>query len=174
MDEEPQKPSPKKVARTSKIKPPAAKVKEEEKPPKSTVSLPASNTYGATRGSRSGSLGSFEKLTSSCGLDDGSVPDAMSEKDLVSIRNLFSYRICVIRGLISQKFPLDIILICIILIYINFLKFFYSPVFFQGNEYFKEGKYVKAIECYSRSIALQPTAVAFANRAMALIKIRRS
>jgi len=33
---------------------------------------------------------------------------------------------------------------------------------------------VNAIECYSRSIALQPTAVAFANRAMALLKIRRS
>ena len=33
---------------------------------------------------------------------------------------------------------------------------------------------MKAIECYSRSIALQPTAVAFANRAMALLKIRRS
>jgi hypothetical protein len=43
----------------------------------------------------------------------------------------------------------------------------------QGNEYFKEGKYVRAIDCYSRSIALQPTAVAYANRAMAAIKIRR-
>jgi tetratricopeptide (TPR) repeat protein len=43
----------------------------------------------------------------------------------------------------------------------------------QGNKYFKEGKYVQAIDCYSRSIALQPTAVAFANRAMALLKIRR-
>ncbi|CAK9881779.1 unnamed protein product [Sphagnum jensenii] len=42
-----------------------------------------------------------------------------------------------------------------------------------GNKYFKEGKYVQAIDCYSRSIALQPTAVAFANRAMALLKIRR-
>ncbi|KAG0621344.1 hypothetical protein M758_3G012800 [Ceratodon purpureus] len=124
VDEEPQKPSPKKVARTSKTKAPAAKVKVEEKPPNSTASLPASNTYGATRGSSSGSLASFEKLTSSYGLEDGPVPDAMSEKDL-------------------------------------------------GNEYFKEGKYVKAIECYSRSIALQPTAVAFANRAMALLKIRR-
>ncbi|CAM6088883.1 unnamed protein product [Calypogeia fissa] len=42
-----------------------------------------------------------------------------------------------------------------------------------GNDYFKEGKYVRAIDCYSRSIALQPTAVAYANRAMAAIKIRR-
>jgi tetratricopeptide (TPR) repeat protein len=46
-------------------------------------------------------------------------------------------------------------------------------LYVQGNKYFKEGKYVQAIDCYSRSIALQPTAVAFANRAMALLKIRR-
>eukprot|EP01018_Ginkgo_biloba_P041295 Gb_00083 [translate_table: standard] len=43
----------------------------------------------------------------------------------------------------------------------------------MGNEYFKEKKYVQAIECYARSIVLQPTSVAFANRAMAYIKIRR-
>lgn len=43
----------------------------------------------------------------------------------------------------------------------------------QGNEYFKEKKYAEAIDCYSRSIVLQPTAVAFANRAMAYIKMRR-
>ncbi|BFI14894.1 RNA polymerase II-associated protein 3 [Marchantia polymorpha subsp. ruderalis] len=42
-----------------------------------------------------------------------------------------------------------------------------------GNEYFKEGKYVRAFECYSRSIALQPTAVAYANRAMAALKLNR-
>ncbi|EFJ28772.1 hypothetical protein SELMODRAFT_411379 [Selaginella moellendorffii] len=42
-----------------------------------------------------------------------------------------------------------------------------------GNELFKEKKYVQAIECYSRSIGLHPTAVAYANRAMALLKIRR-
>lgn len=42
-----------------------------------------------------------------------------------------------------------------------------------GNKYFKEKKFVQAIECYSRSIALQPSAVAHANRAMAYIKIRR-
>ncbi|KAJ7565472.1 hypothetical protein O6H91_02G062600 [Diphasiastrum complanatum] len=42
-----------------------------------------------------------------------------------------------------------------------------------GNEFFKEKKYVQAIECYSRSIALQPTAVAYANRAMAFLKIGR-
>ncbi|KAF6134622.1 hypothetical protein GIB67_022909 [Kingdonia uniflora] len=36
-----------------------------------------------------------------------------------------------------------------------------------GNEYFKQKKYNDSIDCYSRSIALSPTAVAFANRAMA-------
>jgi hypothetical protein len=89
VDEEPQKPSPKKVARTSKTKAAAAKVKVEEKPPNSTASLPASNTYGTTRGSSSGSLAGFEKFPSSYELEDGPVPDAMSEKDLVSIQNLF-------------------------------------------------------------------------------------
>ncbi|KAH7332406.1 hypothetical protein KP509_20G085400 [Ceratopteris richardii] len=43
----------------------------------------------------------------------------------------------------------------------------------MGNSFFKEKKYVQAIECYSRSIALQPSAVSYANRAMAYIKIRR-
>uniref|UniRef100_A0ACD5W3Y5 Uncharacterized protein n=1 Tax=Avena sativa TaxID=4498 RepID=A0ACD5W3Y5_AVESA len=43
----------------------------------------------------------------------------------------------------------------------------------QGNEYFKQKKFAEAIECYSRSIALSPTAVAFANRAMAYLKLRR-
>ncbi|XP_058082794.1 uncharacterized protein LOC131230814 isoform X2 [Magnolia sinica] len=42
-----------------------------------------------------------------------------------------------------------------------------------GNEYYKQKKFHKAIECYSRSIALSPSAVAFANRAMAYIKIKR-
>lgn len=42
-----------------------------------------------------------------------------------------------------------------------------------GNEYYKQKKYKQAIECYSRSIALSPTAVAFANRAMAYIKIKK-
>ncbi|XP_003569065.1 RNA polymerase II-associated protein 3 [Brachypodium distachyon] len=43
----------------------------------------------------------------------------------------------------------------------------------QGNEYFKQKKFAEAIGCYSRSIALSPTAVAFANRAMAYLKLRR-
>ncbi|KAL6594606.1 hypothetical protein ACP70R_048344 [Stipagrostis hirtigluma subsp. patula] len=43
----------------------------------------------------------------------------------------------------------------------------------QGNEYFKQKKYAQAVECYSRSIGLSPTAVAFANRAMAYLKLRR-
>ncbi|XP_024191297.1 RNA polymerase II-associated protein 3 isoform X2 [Rosa chinensis] len=42
-----------------------------------------------------------------------------------------------------------------------------------GNEYFKQKKFKEAIDCYSRSIALSPTAVAFANRAMSYIKIKR-
>lgn len=42
-----------------------------------------------------------------------------------------------------------------------------------GNEFFKKKKFNEAIDCYSRSIALSPTAVAYANRAMAYIKIKR-
>uniref|UniRef100_A0A2P2L401 RNA polymerase II-associated protein 3 isoform X3 n=1 Tax=Rhizophora mucronata TaxID=61149 RepID=A0A2P2L401_RHIMU len=42
-----------------------------------------------------------------------------------------------------------------------------------GNEFFKLKKFKEAIDCYSRSIALTPTAVAYANRAMAYLKIRR-
>uniref|UniRef100_A0A803KMY2 RNA-polymerase II-associated protein 3-like C-terminal domain-containing protein n=1 Tax=Chenopodium quinoa TaxID=63459 RepID=A0A803KMY2_CHEQI len=42
-----------------------------------------------------------------------------------------------------------------------------------GNEYFKQKKFNEAIDCYSRSIALSPTAVAYANRAMSYLKIKR-
>ncbi|KAK6159812.1 hypothetical protein DH2020_003193 [Rehmannia glutinosa] len=42
-----------------------------------------------------------------------------------------------------------------------------------GNELFKQKKFNEAIDCYSRSIALSPTAVAYANRAMSYIKIKR-
>ncbi|OMO86278.1 Tetratricopeptide TPR-1 [Corchorus capsularis] len=42
-----------------------------------------------------------------------------------------------------------------------------------GNEYFKQKKFKEAIDCYSRSIALLPTAVAYANRAMAYLKIKK-
>ncbi|KAH7678624.1 TPR-like protein [Dioscorea alata] len=42
-----------------------------------------------------------------------------------------------------------------------------------GNEYFKQRKFNEAIDCYSRSIALRPTSVAFANRAMAYLKVKR-
>ncbi|XP_073065942.1 uncharacterized protein [Primulina eburnea] len=42
-----------------------------------------------------------------------------------------------------------------------------------GNEFFKQRKFNEAIDCYSRSIALSPTAVAYANRAMAFLKIKR-
>ncbi|GJN28185.1 hypothetical protein PR202_gb16282 [Eleusine coracana subsp. coracana] len=43
----------------------------------------------------------------------------------------------------------------------------------KGNEYFKQKKFAEAIDCHSRSIVLSPTAVAFANRAMAYLKLRR-
>ncbi|KAJ6794253.1 RNA polymerase II-associated protein 3 [Iris pallida] len=42
-----------------------------------------------------------------------------------------------------------------------------------GNEYFKQKKYLEAIDCYSKSIALSPTSVAFANRAMAYLKVKK-
>ncbi|XWS58095.1 hypothetical protein CRYUN_Cryun08bG0005400 [Craigia yunnanensis] len=42
-----------------------------------------------------------------------------------------------------------------------------------GNEYFKQKKFKEAINCYSRSIALSPTAVSHANRAMAYLKIKK-
>ncbi|KAG6537202.1 RNA polymerase II-associated protein 3-like [Zingiber officinale] len=42
-----------------------------------------------------------------------------------------------------------------------------------GNECFKQKKFSEAIDCYSRSIALSPTSVAFANRAMAYLKLKR-
>ncbi|KAL9669113.1 hypothetical protein QQ045_006655 [Rhodiola kirilowii] len=44
----------------------------------------------------------------------------------------------------------------------------------QGNEYFKQKKYKEAIDCYSRSIGLSPTAVAYANRAMAYLQIKKA
>ncbi|KAI4369355.1 hypothetical protein MLD38_017802 [Melastoma candidum] len=42
-----------------------------------------------------------------------------------------------------------------------------------GNEFFKQKKFNEAIDCYSRSIAFSPTAVAYANRAMSYLKIKR-
>ncbi|CAA7388987.1 unnamed protein product [Spirodela intermedia] len=42
-----------------------------------------------------------------------------------------------------------------------------------GNEHFKQRNFSKAIECYSRSIALSPSSVAFANRAMSYLKLKR-
>ncbi|EPS65294.1 hypothetical protein M569_09478, partial [Genlisea aurea] len=42
-----------------------------------------------------------------------------------------------------------------------------------GNEFFKKQRFNDAVDCYSRSIALSPTAAAFANRAMAYIKLKR-
>lgn len=42
-----------------------------------------------------------------------------------------------------------------------------------GNEYYKQKKFLEAIECYSRSIGFAPTSVAFANRAMAYLKVKK-
>ncbi|GAB2277415.1 hypothetical protein Dimus_012122 [Dionaea muscipula] len=42
-----------------------------------------------------------------------------------------------------------------------------------GNEYFKQKKFNESIDCYSRSIALSPSSVAYANRAMAYLKVKR-
>ncbi|KAH9623010.1 hypothetical protein KSS87_009633 [Heliosperma pusillum] len=43
----------------------------------------------------------------------------------------------------------------------------------KGNAYFKEQKFEKAIECYSRSIVLLPTAATYGNRAMAYIELNK-
>eukprot|EP00854_Cymbomonas_tetramitiformis_P005126 gene5126-6235_t len=41
----------------------------------------------------------------------------------------------------------------------------------KGNECYKKADYGGAMDCYSKSISLQPTCVAYANRAMAEIKL---
>ncbi|GBG61056.1 hypothetical protein CBR_g18648 [Chara braunii] len=43
----------------------------------------------------------------------------------------------------------------------------------RGNDLFRQGRFGDAIDCYSRSIALRPTCIAYANRAMALLKLKR-
>lgn len=45
---------------------------------------------------------------------------------------------------------------------------------FQGNAYFKEGKYEAAVECYSRGIEADSMNVLLpANRAMAFLKLEK-
>lgn len=41
----------------------------------------------------------------------------------------------------------------------------------KGNEYFRTKQYQRAVECYTGSIKAEATAVAYANRAMALLKL---
>ncbi|XP_074310945.1 putative F-box protein At3g23970 [Silene latifolia] len=41
----------------------------------------------------------------------------------------------------------------------------------EGNECFKSQNFIKAIECYSKSIDLSPNTASFANRAMAYLKV---
>jgi len=41
----------------------------------------------------------------------------------------------------------------------------------KGNEYFRTSQYQRAVECYTGSIDAEATAVAYANRAMALLKL---
>eukprot|EP00898_Chlorokybus_atmophyticus_P000596 jgi/Chlat1/1537/Chrsp122S01824 len=43
----------------------------------------------------------------------------------------------------------------------------------EGNRLFKSGRWKEAVELYGRSIAVQPSSVAHANRAMALMKLNR-
>ena len=40
-----------------------------------------------------------------------------------------------------------------------------------GNAHFKRGRHREAVDCYSRSLELQPSCLAFANRAMARLKL---
>lgn len=63
--------------------------------------------------------------------------------------------------------------ICFLLLSCVMLKILQSICILQGNEFFKQKKFKEAIDCYSRSIAFSPTAVAHANRAMAHIKLKR-
>ena len=42
----------------------------------------------------------------------------------------------------------------------------------KGNDFFKFGDYVKAKQCYTSSIAAQPSAAAFANRALVCTKVK--
>ena len=43
-----------------------------------------------------------------------------------------------------------------------------------GNAHFKAGRFAQAAECYSASLALQPSCLAHANRAMASLKLGRA
>jgi len=49
-----------------------------------------------------------------------------------------------------------------------------NDVYFQGNEYFKEGKFEAAIKCYSNAIQLDTSdAVLPANRSIAFLKMNK-
>lgn len=49
-----------------------------------------------------------------------------------------------------------------------------SACAFQGNAYFKEGKYEAAVECYSRGMEADCMNVLLpANRAMAFLKLQK-
>ena len=43
----------------------------------------------------------------------------------------------------------------------------------HGNECFKRGEYGNAVECYTRGLALTETAILYANRAMARLRLGR-
>ena len=65
------------------------------------------------------------------------------------------------------RYTTDIITSCIIL-------HFQISSRFQGNQFFKEGKYEAAINRYTIAINLHPTnPIFYANRGMALLKMER-
>lgn len=97
------------------------------------------------------------------------VPDAASEKDLVgSPLPVWSWG-----DRVGGDWSVRIYNILILVFLSCMMLILKSICIFQGNEFFKQKKFKEARDCYSRSIALSPTAVAYANRAMANIKLRR-
>jgi len=110
----------------------------------------------------------FNRLRGSFVPED--VPDAASEKDLVGF--FLSFPLFQSLGVrvgidLSRYYILILVLLSCMMLIIQ------SLCILQGNEFFKQKKFKEARDCYSRSIALSPTAVAYANRAMANIKLRR-
>ncbi|WZY86801.1 hypothetical protein YC2023_033185 [Brassica napus] len=122
-------------------------LKDKDKKMKQQPSTSSNLSSEKFRPSGSGKYDVVKKYASS---DDDSQFDANSEKEQV----LYLFIRLIMIGYICD----------IPLIFLQIL---------QGNEYFKQKKFNEAIDCYSRSIALSPNSVAFSNRAMAYLKIKR-